>query len=404
VPHDLTPRRPLLAVRAPPPSLVDDTFRALADDERAGGDVVVSRARLTRAGSAAALRQELGCARVGVALSPGDDVRALPLEDLSLIVLLFPKHTEGRPYSQARILRDERGYRGALRATGAVLRDHLPLLSRCGFDEFELRDPAEAPDAWRALQAFSVRLQGATDGPPTARADGRTDVRPLFPLFLKLDGARCLVVGGGPIAAHKAAELSACGAQLTVVSPAFHAAFDEPALAGAVRVRRPFQPGDSAGARVVVAATGDAAVDAQVAADARAHHALVNAVDNVALSMFFTGGVVRRGPLTVAVGTSGASPALARKVRSMLEDLLPTGLTALARALGAARPALLQTLPVFEERARLMDLFVERALHRLSTSDGPPADERTVAGWIEAELLLEAGRATDAGDGSGGKP
>ena len=105
-----------------------------------------------------------------VTLANTDPVEALApqIDRLKLIVLNFPKFTDGRAYSQARLLRERMGYRGELRATGAVLRDQLPFLLRCGFDSFESDQPgfAEALDKARTL--FSVVYQPTIDGRATA--------------------------------------------------------------------------------------------------------------------------------------------------------------------------------------------------------------------------------------------
>ena len=85
------------------------------------------------------------------------------LARLKLIVLHFPKFTDGRAYSQARTLRGRLGYRGELRATGQVLRDQLPFLLRCGFDSFESDQPGFGPALARARTLFSVVYQGAED-------------------------------------------------------------------------------------------------------------------------------------------------------------------------------------------------------------------------------------------------
>jgi uncharacterized protein (DUF934 family) len=82
---------------------------------------------------------------------------------LKLIVLDFPKFTDGRAYSQARLLRGRLGYKGELRATGAVFRDQLPFLLRCGFTSFESDQPGFGPALARARTLFSVVYQGAED-------------------------------------------------------------------------------------------------------------------------------------------------------------------------------------------------------------------------------------------------
>src|SRR5687767_7238022 len=96
-----------------------------------------------------------------VRLAPNEDARALALDGVTLVELVLPKMSEGRPYTQARILREERGYKGAIRAVGEVRRDLLFFLFRCGVDQAVLKDPDEERDAHQALQTFSVLYQGA---------------------------------------------------------------------------------------------------------------------------------------------------------------------------------------------------------------------------------------------------
>jgi uncharacterized protein (DUF934 family) len=98
-------------------------------------------------------------------LAPGDELELLAphLARLRLIVIEFPKLGEGRGFSQARVLRTRYGYDGELRARGAIKRDQLFFLARCGFDAFEL-DPAEDPEAaLAAFSSFSVATQDGSD-------------------------------------------------------------------------------------------------------------------------------------------------------------------------------------------------------------------------------------------------
>ncbi|MBM3537123.1 MAG: DUF934 domain-containing protein [Alphaproteobacteria bacterium] len=105
-------------------------------------------------------------APVGVRLTNTDPVADLApdLDRLELIVLEFPKFTDGRAYSQARLLRERYGYRGELRAAGNVLRDQLLFMQRCGFDAFELTQ-GQPVQAWvAATNEFTVFYQPAGDG------------------------------------------------------------------------------------------------------------------------------------------------------------------------------------------------------------------------------------------------
>ncbi|MBD1551721.1 DUF934 domain-containing protein [Pseudomonas typographi] len=85
--------------------------------------------------------------------------------DFKVIALNFPAFTDGRSYSNARLLRDRYGYTGELRAIGDVLRDQLFYLQRCGFDAFALRPDKDPVEALQSLQDFSVTYQAAADQP-----------------------------------------------------------------------------------------------------------------------------------------------------------------------------------------------------------------------------------------------
>jgi uncharacterized protein (DUF934 family) len=99
--------------------------------------------------------------RTGVLLEPHEDLRAIApdLERLAQVALRFPKFSDGRPYSSAKLLRSRYGYRGELRAVGEVLRDHLLFMQRCGFDAMVLRADQDPQDALAALAELPVQYQ-----------------------------------------------------------------------------------------------------------------------------------------------------------------------------------------------------------------------------------------------------
>jgi precorrin-2 dehydrogenase/sirohydrochlorin ferrochelatase len=159
-----------------------------------------------------------------------------------------------------------------------------------------------------------------------------------FPAFLDLRGRRCLVVGGGPIGERKARDLLACQASVVVVTPRLTAGLAALVADGLVAHRpRGFRRSDTRGCAVVVAATGEPALDAAVAAAARRRHALVNVVDDAAHCDFIVPSVLRRGQLQIAVSTGGRSPALARDIRRRLEPLFDADFGAVVEAAGRER-------------------------------------------------------------------
>ncbi len=158
-----------------------------------------------------------------------------------------------------------------------------------------------------------------------------------YPVFLDLTGVPVLVVGAGPVAARKIAALAAAGALVRVVAPTVADAVPVDAVADLRR--RPYERSDLDGMRLVLTATGDAAVDAAVAADATAANLWVNAADQPADCSFILPAVARNGPLAVAVSTGGSSPALARRLRDHAGALLGDDVVALAAELAERRAA-----------------------------------------------------------------
>ena len=157
----------------------------------------------------------------------------------------------------------------------------------------------------------------------------------LFPVNLNLDQKPVLVVGGGMVAARKAASLVRAQARVTVVAPAAVAAIaDDPDVRWQ---RRPYRRGEAASYRLVVTATNDPAVNAQVRHDAEAANVFVNAADDPANCTFTLPAVVRRGDLQIAVSTSGRSPALARWLRQRLDRDLGSGYCALLDLMAEVR-------------------------------------------------------------------
>ena len=172
-------------------------------------------------------------------------------------------------------------------------------------------------------------------GPVGGSTAGSTDPRFGYPVTLDLHDVSVLVVGGGRIGARKASGLAAAGARVRLVA-AEVSEHVEPSDVADVRAR-PFDEGDLDGVRLVVTATGDHDVDATVAAAARARGIWVNAADQPDDCDFILPAVARRGRVTFAVSTDGASPALAGALRDVVDELFTDDLAAGADTLAAAR-------------------------------------------------------------------
>jgi len=182
-----------------------------------------------------------------------------------------------------------------------------------------------------------------------------------FPVFLDLQDAPVLIVGGGEVAARKRALLRQAGAAVTVVAP------DR------------FEPADVRGVRLVIAATGDALVNAAVAAAAREANAPVNVVDDASLSSFIMPAIVDRSPLLVAISTGGAAPVLATRLRARIEALLDESWGRLALFADRWRRRIRSALPDLGMRRRFYDWLL----------DGPVAAAVRAGRESEADGLLE---------------
>jgi len=142
-----------------------------------------------------------------------------------------------------------------------------------------------------------------------------------FPVFLDVRRKKCVVIGGGQVAFRKIRTLLDCGASVTVISPVLHPDLSELANKKSIQViRRSYKSRDLKGAFIVIAATGTKETNRKVAKEAGRVGALVNVVDDPEPSDFIVPSLLRRGDLTIAISTGGMSPALARKIRTRLEE------------------------------------------------------------------------------------
>jgi uroporphyrin-III C-methyltransferase/precorrin-2 dehydrogenase/sirohydrochlorin ferrochelatase len=146
----------------------------------------------------------------------------------------------------------------------------------------------------------------------------------LHPLFLRLEGRRVVVAGAGLVAENKLAELVSTRAELLVVAPSATEAVSALAAEGAITwQRRTFEDRDLDGAWLVIAATGDADVQRQIASGCAERRVFCVAIDDIDNASAYSAAVVRRAPFTIAISSSGESPALTRLLREILEQLLP---------------------------------------------------------------------------------
>jgi len=167
-------------------------------------------------------------------------------------------------------------------------------------------------------------------------------VTSLFPMFMKLEGRQCLVVGAGRVGEPKIAGLLDTGARVRVVALEASVAVREWAAGGRLDLRlRGFSPDDLAGVFVVIAATASRRLNQSIYQEAQKRGVLCNVVDVPDLCDFYYPAVVRRGDLQIAISTAGQSPALAQDIRQRLEREFGPGYAAWVQKLGETRKLIL---------------------------------------------------------------
>ena len=204
-----------------------------------------------------------------------------------------------------------------------------------------------------------------------------------YPVMLDVRGRLAIVVGGDRVAAEKAAALSASGAQVSVINPAFCDELLMQAEYKRVTLRRKaYEPGDLEGAFVVVAATNDTQLVEAIWTETQRSGQLVNIVDIPERCSFIMPSILRRDQLTIAVSTEGASPGLAKRIRQNLEEIFPLAYGPYLRLAALARTHLRKNGVSYERRDDFFsDFFTSDVLARLVEGNEAQA---TV---ITAELL-----------------
>ena len=188
-----------------------------------------------------------------------------------------------------------------------------------------------------------------------------------YPVMLDVRGRLAIVVGGDRVAAEKAAALSASGAQVSVINPAFCDELLMQAEYKRVTLRRKaYEPGDLEGAFVVVAATNDAQLVEAIWTETQKSGQLVNIVDIPERCSFIMPSILRRDQLTIAFSTEGASPGLAKRIRQNLEEIFPLAYGPYLRLAALARTHLRKNGVSYERRDDFFsDFFTSDVLARL---------------------------------------
>ncbi len=206
-----------------------------------------------------------------------------------------------------------------------------------------------------------------------------------FPITLVgLENTRCVVVGGGEVAARKVTALREAGARPVVVSPVLCDELRQLAEHGEIHaVWRAYRPGDLNGARLAIAATDEPTINEAVWRDAQAVGCLVNVVDYPARCNFYVPATVRRGALTLSVSTGGNSPLLARRIRQVLDQQFDAAYDPFLALLGEVRPLVQARVPDVGRRKALWEALLDSEILGLLRSGSPQVARQRAQDIIE---------------------
>ncbi len=228
-----------------------------------------------------------------------------------------------------------------------------------------------------------------------------------YPIALDIEGRRCVVVGGGQVAEHKCRSLLEAGGAVRVIAKESTDALEQLAAAGSLElVPRAYAVGDLRGAFLAVAATDEPRVQAEVFEEAEGLGILVNSVDDIQHCNFAVPSVLRRGDLTVAISTGGKAPALAKRLRSRLEDQLEPELATVVDLLGEVRVEALATRDVdFDTWSRrwhgALDNDVLELVRRDRVDQAKEVVRQALQGGEEGAPAPATGRVAIVGAGPG---
>lgn len=187
---------------------------------------------------------------------------------------------------------------------------------------------------------------------------------PIYPAFLNLKGKRAVVIGGGKVAERKILTLLKAGADITVISPELTKRIEGEKQKGNIKyIQRQYRKSDLKNAFLVIAATDSQDINKKVSKDASCP---VNVVDSPSLCNFIVPSVIKRGPLTIAVSTSGISPALSKSIRGELQKLYGPEFAKYLITLEKIRKKAMREIRDKKERTRfLRNLASERVIEIL---------------------------------------
>lgn len=186
-----------------------------------------------------------------------------------------------------------------------------------------------------------------------------------YPIFLDIRAKDCLVVGGGSVGARKVATLEKCGAKVKVISETFSHKFADLEKINICIEKKKYEKKDVNGMFLVFAATNNADLNQKIKKDASLLNILCNVADATDKSDFLLPSIVDRGDLTIAVSTSGSSPAMAKKIRQDLESQFGSEYAQLLHLMGNIRKKLLSSGHGPDEHKKIFNALIEKGILEL---------------------------------------
>ncbi len=192
-----------------------------------------------------------------------------------------------------------------------------------------------------------------------------------YPVMLEVTDRHCIVIGGGEVAERKVLTLLEAGSKVTVISPELTPTLRSLVERDQINHRaRQYQKGDLEGAFLAIVATDEERVNRAASEEAHSKGIPVNVVDRPELCSFIVPAVIRKGPLVVAVSTSGASPAMAARLKGVISEALPEGLDEVLEVLKQKRNQILESIPEPEIRKAIFDRLTSAQMLQILKEKG----------------------------------
>lgn len=205
-----------------------------------------------------------------------------------------------------------------------------------------------------------------------------------LPMFADINGRACVVIGGGLIAQRKVTRLLDYGAKIKLISPMITQRLKRYVSSKKIHyIARTFRAGDLSGAWLVYASTDNAKVNVRVFKEATKKRIFANVVDETPLCSFITPSIMRKGSLTIAVSTGGASPSIAKRLRHELEHSIGVDYSRMLKLLRGLRGFAKKQLPNYNDRKRYFDRLVTGRVFQLVRA------KQNISAKKEALLLLK---------------